>query len=267
MDESQQIVKSHYDENPKKEWDRLKRYPFEFPITVSFIEKYINPGCTIFDIGGGPGRYSLYFAEKGYQVSLLDLSYENIRFAKKKMLQYKVKFPAIAGDACELPYSDSSADAVLLFGPLYHILDENLRKKALKEATRILRPGGFLFASFINLSGGMVFEMREFPELILSEDDQRLFYLCLNGKRPFRGRGFTDAVFDTPESLSSLMDDESLEKVEIFGQESVLAPCQDRIKKCSPKAREAWLKEAILLASREEFFSFSEHLCYIAKKK
>ena len=84
MQERTDEVRSHYDENPRKEWDRLqKRFPHEKYITTHMIDRYIRPGDTILDIGGGPGQYSIHYARQGHDVTLLDLSGGNVSFAKK----------------------------------------------------------------------------------------------------------------------------------------------------------------------------------------
>ena len=53
---------------------------------------------------------------------------------------------AAIGDARSLPDADSSADAVLLMGPLYHLTERVDRIAALSEARRVLRPGGVMMA-------------------------------------------------------------------------------------------------------------------------
>ena len=85
MREETGAVRAHYDENPRKEWDRLqKRFPYEKYITTHMMDRYLRPGSAILDIGGGPGHYSVHYARQGHTVTLLDLSGENVRFAKKK---------------------------------------------------------------------------------------------------------------------------------------------------------------------------------------
>ena len=59
-------------------------------------------------------------------------------------------FEATVGDARDLAEPDESADAVLLLGPLYHLPARDDRMKALAEAHRVLRPGGFLAAAAIS---------------------------------------------------------------------------------------------------------------------
>ncbi len=57
---------------------------------------------------------------------------------------------AEVGDARRLPHEDNSADVVLLLGPLYHLTDREERLAALREARRVLRPGGLLWGAAIS---------------------------------------------------------------------------------------------------------------------
>lgn len=66
MKENIEAIRRYYDVDPQREWDRLgDRHPFEFILTAWMMDKYIRPGDTILDIGGGPGRYSIHYAQKG----------------------------------------------------------------------------------------------------------------------------------------------------------------------------------------------------------
>ena len=73
MDKTTKIIREHYDANVLSEWNRIANRP-EFLLTCRMLDRYIKPGDSVLDIGGGPGRYSLYLAEKGCDVTLFDLS-------------------------------------------------------------------------------------------------------------------------------------------------------------------------------------------------
>lgn len=62
-----EIVKKNYNNNPQLEWDRLEGFTYEFEITKKFLLKHLK-GKTVLDIGGGPGRYSIFLAKQGYEV-------------------------------------------------------------------------------------------------------------------------------------------------------------------------------------------------------
>ncbi|MGI6040557.1 MAG: SAM-dependent methyltransferase, partial [Eubacteriales bacterium] len=59
-----EIVRDYYNNTVEIEWNRIAGRP-EFLITTRFIDRYALPGYDVLDIGGGPGRYSLYLAKKG----------------------------------------------------------------------------------------------------------------------------------------------------------------------------------------------------------
>lgn len=63
MEDHVNIVKNYYDSDVLMEWNRLEEHPYEFELTVRMMNRYIKPGDSILDIGGGPGRYSLYFCK------------------------------------------------------------------------------------------------------------------------------------------------------------------------------------------------------------
>jgi SAM-dependent methyltransferase len=67
-----------------------------------------------------------------------------------KSVAAAVRHPARLGDARELPDRDSSADVVLLFGPLYHLPSRADRLAAWREAARVVRPGGLVVAATIS---------------------------------------------------------------------------------------------------------------------
>jgi len=135
----------------------------ELARTQEIILRYLpTPPATIMDIGGGAGVYALWLAQMGYAVHLLDMMPLHIEQA----VQASAAQPdhplasARVGDALQVDFADASADAVLLLGPLYHLPERDQRIQALREAYRILKPSGLLFAAtisrFASLLDGMM---------------------------------------------------------------------------------------------------------------
>lgn len=119
--ETTEIIRSYYDSSVENEWERIDNRP-EFLITCRYIERYIKSGDKVLDIGGGPGRYSLWLAEKGCDVTMLDLSPQNVDFAKRKATEGGLALNALAGDARTVDDTvEGLFDVVLLMGPLYHL--------------------------------------------------------------------------------------------------------------------------------------------------
>ena len=124
----------------------------EFVRTQTLIERYLpDAPATVADVGGGPGRYALWLAHRGYQVHLVDPVPLHLEQAKAAARLRGVTLAGVeAGDARTLRFPDQSVDAVLLLGPLYHLTARGDRLQALAEARRVCRRGGVVIAAAIS---------------------------------------------------------------------------------------------------------------------
>ena len=143
-------VLAYYEEG--REYNRLRTDIglIEFERTKEILlENLPSPPAVIYDIGGAYGEYSWWLASLGYEVHLFDLSETNIKLSKELAEEYPGCSLAASEvcDARKVPRADNSADAVLLMGPLYHIIDYCERIRALKECCRLLKPGGVIFSA------------------------------------------------------------------------------------------------------------------------
>jgi len=268
MREEYETIRKYYDDDPKKEWNRLKiNQPYEKYITIQMMERYIRPGDKILDIGGGPGHYSIHFAKAGHDVTLFDLSIGNVRFAKKKARQFGTKITAMQGDATDLSrFAEGTFDVVFLMGPLYHLMDESNRLRALAEATRVLKPGGLLFTSFILMFGGVIYGMRELEESIIREKEKPLYEVCARDES-LAFEAFTYSYMTTIKDARALMAKApDLETVTVFGQESILSPYKGVLRQSPRKIRLAWYDYAIRFCEKEEYLSHTEHLMFVSRK-
>ena len=83
-------------------------------------------------------EYSIYFANKGYKVNAVELADKNVEDFRKKIAD-NMEINLRQGNALDLSdFEDETFDIVLLFGPLYHLHEENDRNTAIREAKRVL---------------------------------------------------------------------------------------------------------------------------------
>jgi len=126
----------------------------EYAITARYLQRYVPDGATVVDVGVGVGHYSDLLARRGCRVHLADVSQRLLDAAGARLagmgLADRILSAerASATDLSHLP--DACCDAVLLLGPLYHLLTVGERRSAVAEAVRLLRPGGLVFAAGVN---------------------------------------------------------------------------------------------------------------------
>lgn len=131
----------------------------ELARTQELLTRYLKaPPAVIYDVGGGPGTYALWLARAGYEVHLIDAVPHHVAQARQASGKQSAQPLASAsvGDARHLRFDDHSADAVLLMGPLYHLIDRDDRIRALQEAARVVQPGGLILAVGISRFASML---------------------------------------------------------------------------------------------------------------
>ncbi|MEA4823077.1 MAG: class I SAM-dependent methyltransferase [Clostridiaceae bacterium] len=263
------IVRAFYDSMTESEWNRIAGKP-EFLLTCRFLDRYIRPGDRVLDIGGGPGRYSLYLAARGCDVTLFDLASENIKFGEAKARELGLPLHTICGDARKVDtLTEGMYDHVLLMGPLYHLLEEADRVRAVDAACAVLKTGGVLFASFINMYAGMIYEMCHAPELAMPErqdEPEKNFKRCLLEGDSYAGDAFTRAFFIDQNAVLPFMSRFPLEKLHLFGQEGVCSPRAGELFTQPEEIYTAWIDFSEKVCEREELLSWAEHLMYVGRK-
>lgn len=132
--------------NENKRLDRrhgIVEYTTAMKYIKRYLKKFKNP--QIIDIGAGTGKYSIELANMGYNVTAVELVKHNLMTIKKN----STKVNTILGNAINLKkINDNSYDIVILFGPMYHLISDEDKIKALNEAKRIAKPNGYIFISY-----------------------------------------------------------------------------------------------------------------------
>jgi len=120
----------------------------EYLTTMRYIERYLQPGMRVLEIGAATGRYSLTIARKGYDVTAIELVQHNIDVFKKKFKPGD-RVDLQQGNALDLSrFEDNTFDMTLLLGPMYHLYTVDDQTRALEEALRVTKPGGPLYAAY-----------------------------------------------------------------------------------------------------------------------
>lgn len=247
------------------EQDRLGKgtSAIEFARTKELLQRFLPPPpAAVLDVGGGPGAYATWLADLGYRVHLIDAVALHVEQATKASAG---RFTTALGDARDLP-EDSSWDAVLMLGPLYHLTDRSDRIRALQEGKRVLKPGGVLAAAaisrFVSLLDGLVNGWLGDPsfdaivERDLAEGQHR--------NPTNRAEWFMTAYFHHPDELREEVEEVGLTFQAIFGIEGPGWLLQDKVEQ--PDVRERVLRVAEAVETEPTLVGASGHLFVVARK-
>jgi ubiquinone/menaquinone biosynthesis C-methylase UbiE len=208
-----------------KESERLSagRGELERLRTQAILARNLPPApATIFDVGGAAGIHAFPLARQGYRVHLIDPIELHLEQARSFAATSGVTLASIAqGDARRLGIPSGNADAVLLLGPLYHLVEHADRMLALREARRVLQSRGVLFASavcrFASLIDGLssgYFRDPEFRNIVAAD------LVSGQHRNPMNHPAyFTTAYFHRPEELASEIRDAGFADVQILAIE------------------------------------------------
>ena len=215
----------------------------EYRITMKYIHDYLDvrmqelkvtnrEDIKILDIGAGTGRYSVSLCEEGYDVTAVELVKHNLGILKQK----NSNVHAMQGNALHLKkLEDNIYDLTLLFGPMYHLFGQEDKVKALREAARITRKGGFILVAYVMNEYGVI--TYAFKERHIKE--------CME-----QGRLTED--FHTISSEQDLYDYVRLEDIEKVNE---AAECE-RVKIVTPDGPANYIRQYVNQLDEEEYEMF-----------
>jgi SAM-dependent methyltransferase len=221
------------------------------------------PPARVLDVGGGEGVHARWITADGYAVHLVDPVSAHIAAAAG------APYTASLGDARALEFGDDRFDAVLVLGPCYHLVERDDRVRAMREARRVVRPGGVVFVAavsrfaslFDGLARGYLFDP-EFRAIV--DRDLRDGVHRNDNDRP---HWFTTAYFHRPADLVAEAGDAGLHVRDLVGLEG-MAGWQQRLETRwdDPDDREVILAAARATESVPELAGLSAHMLLVAER-
>ena len=259
-------LQSKESERLSNEWGELERLR-----TLAILARYLPPvPGVIVDVGGGAGVYALALAEMGYVVHLIDAVDLHLEQARISAAEFGGALASITrSDARHLEVPSSSADAVLLLAPLYHLVERSDRLLALRESRRILKPGGVLLAAsicrFASLIDGLsrgFFRDPEFRKIVAAD------LASGQHRNPTNELAyFTTAYFHRPEELAAEVGDAGFDDVQILSIEGpAWSTALFRETWNDPLQRQSLLGFLSLIEREPSVHGASAHLMAVARR-
>jgi S-adenosylmethionine-dependent methyltransferase len=281
MQSRENIVKDYYDEHAEDEWLRLTQdayHMLEFIVTSHYLDKYLpTGGGLILDAGGGPGRYAIYLARRGYDVVLLDLSPRCLEVAKREVKGASVEDRVkgfIEGSVENLErFNDRLFDAVLCLGPLSHLIEPSDRQRAAGEIARVVKNNAPIFASVASRYGVFRAFLQIVPDELVDPSHEELFSVGIHRGHPTPhkgGKGFStvDAYFFLPQELEALFEGVGVETLEMVSCEGLSSRLQqDTNKLYEDKAKwDRWIKLVLDTCNDRTLLGMGDHILYVGKR-
>jgi ubiquinone/menaquinone biosynthesis C-methylase UbiE len=237
--------------------------PLELARTQEILLRYFDDApLDVLDVGGGPGVYAAWLAGLGHRVHLLDPIPLHVEQAES----IRPDVTAEVGDARALNRPDRSADAVLLLGPLYHLVEERDRRQALAEAHRVLRPGGQLFAAAISRFSALLDLLLRLDRLHEPDVFRIVDHAVRTGEFGGPGREglFTRSYFHLPRDLRREVEEAGFIGVDVLQIEGPGCWLNDFEERWQDEERRAVIMQAArMVESEPEMLAASSHLLAI----
>jgi S-adenosylmethionine-dependent methyltransferase len=261
-------IASAYDRSVEEEDSRLVLHQLEYDLTWRYLARYLPTAGSILEIGAGTGRYTLALCRRGYAVTAVDLSTALLERCHLRLeaegLHRQVQL--VVADARDLhAVSNTAFDAVLLMGPLYHLVFEEDRQQAIRQATDRLRSGGLLFSTHLSRLGVLGDLLRRMPEWI--ERGEEVRSLLDHGRRPddqprsgFRG------YFARVSEIRPLHEALGFQTIVLAGVEPAISADDENYNRLQAPQRELWLDLLEEVSSDETTVGASRHLLYVGRK-
>ncbi len=264
-------ITAYYNKFPEEKRLDSRHGRVEYIVTASYVNRILaelrktrgKDTISVIDIGAGTGRYAVPLAEAGYQVTAVEFVKYNVGILKQKNSSVQ----AYQGDARKLKrFADNSFDAALLLGPMYHLITEEDKVKALQEAKRVTKPGGFIFAGYLMneysiLTYGFkqhhILEMQKGQEKSITEETVGSF----NDHSSYGG--VTEDFHVIADPAGDLYDYVRLSDVDRFN-----AKAEDlkSVIRFSPDGPANYMRQELNALSEEEFAAFVDYQLAVCEK-
>jgi SAM-dependent methyltransferase len=258
------------------EWRRLDTPEGARELTraLEILADQLAPGARVLDLGGGPGRYAIELASRGHRVVLADLSPELLAVARQRVAA--IDLPGVDGcieafdvvDAADLGrYADGSFDAVIAFGPFYHLVGEAERRRAAAEIHRVLVSQGQAFIAFIPRLSGLIAlidraasQPAQVPDAVLrTAADTGVF------SNPTLS-GFQEGYYPLPVEIAQLFVASGFRVEDMLSLKSIASDRAAQLARLEPAAKAEVERLARALCRRPEIIATCGHALLVVKR-
>lgn len=232
----------------------------EFTVTMKYIHECLadKKDAKILDVGAGTGRYSVALANEGYDVTAVELVKYNLGILKAKKSSVK----AYQGNALDLSrFEDDSFDVTLVFGPMYHLHEFDEKVKALEEAKRVTKKGGYILVAYY---------MNEYSVIMYGFKDNNIKECIAKGMltEDFKCTKEANELYSMVrlEDIHKVSETVGLERVKTIAPDGAADYMRPVLNSMDDETFELFIKYQMSISERQDLLGASSHTVDILKK-
>ena len=250
-------IERHYNKHPEDLRLQRRHGMVEFATTMHHLHRFLHPDTSLLDIGAGTGRYTSALMAEGYRVKAVELVQRNIDVFLKREPTADV----VRGDARHMPFiPTASADVTLLLGPLYHLIGDEEKLRALNEAKRVTKPGGLIFVAYL---------MNEYSILSYCFDEERIGGLMAKGvvDNNYHIQAQAGELYDYVriEDIDRLNQKAGLQRVTIFSPDGAADYMRTRLNRMSEETFAHFIAYQKRISERPDLIGAGSHVVDVVK--
>ncbi len=231
----------------------------EYTTTMKYIHNYLkDKNSKIIEVGAGSGKYSIALSNEGYDVTAIELVKHNLMTLRSK----SSNVTSYLGNALDLSrFKDNTFDMVLLLGPMYHLISDTNKLKALQEAKRIVKDTGVILISYY---------MNEYAILIHGFRDNNIKEAISNhlvtSNYHIISKEHDLYSMVRLEDINHYKDTLNLKRLKIIAQDGPADYFRKIINQMDQETFDLFLDYHLKTCEREELLGASSHILDILKK-
>lgn len=260
---AQEYVKKHY-ENYDEDGRLLSKHGMvEYITTMKYIDKYLEPGMRILEIGAATGRYSHALARKGYRVDAVELVEHNIEIFRKNTEKGE-NVTITQGNAVDLSeFKNDTYDITLLLGPMYHLFNQEDKLKALSEAIRVTKKGGIIFVAYCMGDASIL------SYGFIRGEIYNIIEKCMLDTETFDTFSNPWDIFELyrKEDIDELRNQFSVTQLHFIASDGYTNHMRETVDRMDDRMYELYLKYHLATCERQDLIGYSHHTLDIFRKE
>ena len=242
----------NYDEDGRLFRD--KAHLPEYLTTIRYFDRLFAPNSRILDACAGTGRYSFYLADKGHSVTACDLVEHNVNIIKAKTDAYKLEEISVSNVLDLSRFEESSFDAVLCMGAMYHLPKDEEKSQVIRECTRVCKPSGLVVLSYLNYFAVVAAEVQKglgnLDEVLAAFEDG------------------SDCLWKatTPAKMEGYAKDAGLEILHNIGADGISFVLAEKVNAATDEAFDKWMEYIYKHCEEPSILGYSMHGLLFGRK-